>query len=223
MNGFDAMAFGIAGMLAGVPLAAVAYAAPDAGPLRWPARWWIGCPGTPAQVAATAGSAAVATAIVGAVLPLRLGSIAFWIVAAVGVGLAIIDVRCRRLPHRMTGGMWAACAVCFVGEAVATGELGPLVRASVVAAFVLMLMLTVALALPGQLGLGDVVLSGAFAFSLGWLSAQVAVAGLLAGLVAQSVVAMVVRLRLTSDALPMGPSLLIGWLSALPLAGRWGL
>jgi leader peptidase (prepilin peptidase)/N-methyltransferase len=157
-------------------------------------------------------------AIVGATLPSRFASLSFWLLAVGSVGMAIIDIQCRRLPHQLTGALWAACAVCFAITAIVSQELEPLVRAVGAGSATAAVLLTVALAMPGQLGLGDVTFASALTFSLGWLDWYPAALGLLAGLLLQCAVAVLARLRHSDDrTTPMGPALVAGWLLAVVL------
>jgi leader peptidase (prepilin peptidase)/N-methyltransferase len=81
------------------------------------------------------------------------------------------------------------------------------------------MFLAVALALPGQLGLGDVVLIGWIAMTLAWLGWDRLGVGLLAGLLLQAVAAAValvwLRRRNMDAGLPMGAALVAGWLLAV--------
>jgi hypothetical protein len=144
---------------------------------------------------------------------------AFWLFAILGVGLAIIDLRCRRLPHAVTGTIVATCILCFAIDASVAGDLSPLRRALATGSITAVVMLTVALALPGQLGLGDVALAGATTLSLGWLSWQAAVTGIIGAFALQGTVALAARTATRRDGLiPMGPALVTGWLGAVLLA-----
>jgi leader peptidase (prepilin peptidase)/N-methyltransferase len=219
VNSFATIGLGLAGALAGVPVAALAYNAPVAGPVKMPQRWWVGGPARPALVVATAGSSGAAGAIIGAVVPPTFALPAFWLFAVLGVGLAVIDARCRRLPHRLTGALWASSGLCFVVVAATGGGMQPVIRAAAAGIATAAVLLVVALALPGQLGLGDVMFAGAVAFTLGWLGWEAAVIGILAGLLTQGVVVLAVKVfvrdRATSS--PMGPALVTGWLLAVAL------
>lgn len=220
LNTATVIGLGLAGALAGVPVAAVAYSTPTTGRLQLPRRWWLGGPARPALVAVTAAYTGAAAAIIAAVLPLTLVLPSFWLFAVVGVGLAIIDVRCRRLPHSLTGILFVSSGLCFVAAAMTDGDVGPLLRAIGSGAATAAILLVVALALPGQLGLGDVVLAGATTFSLGWLSWQAAVFGILSGLLLQGLVAvLVLSAGHRNSRLPMGPALVAGWVLALAASG----
>ncbi|WP_433530281.1 prepilin peptidase [Micromonospora sp. CA-263727] len=199
-------------MIAGVPMAAIAHGVPAAGQVRLPRGWWAGGAAQPRFVIATAACTGLVAAMIGAAVPVNVTLPAFWIFAVVGVGLAVVDVRRRRLPHRLTGMLWASSGLCFVVSAHATGDTGDLARACAVGAIVAAVMLVIALALPGQLGFGDVVFTGAITFNLGWLSWQAAAIGLLAGLLLQAALAVVGRLRRSGNSpTPMGPALVAGW------------
>ncbi|WP_018802446.1 prepilin peptidase [Salinispora arenicola] len=218
-NGLAAIGLGLAGAMAGVPIAAIAYGAQLSGPVRLPARWWTGSPARPTEVIVTA-ALATAAAITAATTPPGIALPAFWLFTVVGVGLAIIDARCRRLPHRLTGSLWLSSGLSFLAAAILDGDVEPLLRAAGAGATTSAILLLVALAMPGQLGLGDVVLAGAVTFNLGWLSWQAAATGLLAGLVIQGSVS-IARSRRRADrakASPMGPALIAGWLLAVALA-----
>lgn len=219
-NSPAAIGLGLAGALAGVPIAAIAYGAQVSGPVRLPARWWTGGPARPTEVIGTAVLAATAAAVIGANVPWGVALPAFWLIAVVGVGLAIIDVRCCRLPHRLTGSLWLSSGLSFLAAAVPGGDIEPLLRAAGAGAATSAILLLVALAMPGQLGLGDVVLAGATTFSLGWLSWQAAATGLLAGLLLQGIMRIAGSRRRAerAKASPMGPALIAGWLLAVMFA-----
>ncbi|WP_240742361.1 prepilin peptidase [Micromonospora zingiberis] len=166
------------------------------------------------MITTAAGTGGVA-AIIGAALPVSVTLPAFWIFAVVGVALSIIDVRCRRLPHCLTGALWGSSAAFFIAATVTGGGIGPLVQSAIAGIIATTLMLGLALALPGQLGLGDVLLTGAIAFNLGWLSWQTAGIGLIAGLSLQAVLAVATRRGRAPDPMPLGPALIAGWLVAV--------
>lgn len=158
--------------------------------------------------------------IVGATVPLTLALPSFWIFAVIGVGLSIVDVRCRRLPHGLTVVLWISSGVFFGATAIDSGSAEPLVRAFIAGIITAVGLLLIALALPGQLGLGDVHLAGAIAMSLGWMGWRSVVIGLLAGLLFQSAISVLVRLWKRAEALtPMGPALVAGWLVAIVFCG----
>lgn len=211
------MVAGLAGGLAGVPGAAVAYAVPDKGPVRLSSRWWTGVPAPCRAVVAAALAAGASTALVAA----RLGALAMlpalWLVAVLGVVLAVIDIRRQRLPHPLTGVLWAASAACLTWDAILRRDVGPALRAGICAAVVLGAFLALALALPGQLGLGDVNLAGVLAVTLAWIGVRALVTGLAAGLTLQAILAVAVLARHHDprQRVAMGPALLAGWLVAV--------
>ncbi|WFE38057.1 prepilin peptidase [Micromonospora sp. WMMD998] len=221
-NGVTAIGLGLAGAMAGVPIAAVAYGTGESGPVRLPAGWWTGSPARPTEVIVTALLAATAAAVTGVVIPLGVTLPAYWLFAVVGVCLAIIDVRCRRLPHRLTGSLWVSSGLLFIIASLVRSDVGPLLRAACAGIAAAAIMLTIALALPGQLGLGDVVFVGVIAFNLGWLGWHTATLGFLAGLLLHGTIASVVRIRRSNDvknpSIPMGPALAAGWVLAVVLA-----
>ncbi len=209
----------VAGAVAGIPVAAIAYSVPARGGLRVPERWWRGEPARPTTVAAVSALTGAAAGLVARSLPLSPALPALWLFAVVGIGLSISDLRRHRLPHAMTGTLWIACSVGVAAESLVTGQARSLITAALAGAAVTLLTLVIALALPGQLGLGDVNLSGVIAMSLGWLSWEAAATGLLLGIAAQAVVALVMRAQGANrhSSLPFGPALLLGWIMAVVL------
>lgn len=204
----------LAGAAGALPMAGIAFAVPAAGPPQLHPRWWFGTPAPRWAIAALATISGASTGAVG-VLPLAsLIGLAFGIFAVVGVGLAVIDVRRRRLPHALTGLLGAECIMFFSADAVISGSGVAMVRAAVTGVITAFVLLCVAIALPGQLGLGDVVFASVVTASLGWLSIQSATLGLVVGLVAQGfvVVCRAVWVRDRRLTLPLGPALLAGWM-----------
>lgn len=50
---------------------------------------------------------------------------AYGLIAVIGVGLASIDVRRRRLPHVLTGTVMATCLISFIVATAASGNPAP--------------------------------------------------------------------------------------------------
>lgn len=217
MNALAAGGFAVAGALTGIPIAAVAHAVPAHGAIRVPRQWWRGAPARPAVVLAMSILTGAVAGLVASCLPLSPALPAFWLFAVLGVGLAIIDLRHHRLPHVMTGALWLACSVGTAAESLASGHVRPFAMAAAAGAAVTVLALVIALALPGQLGLGDVSLSGVIALSLGSLSLHAAVVGLVSGVTLQATLALakVMRDRERLRHVAFGPALLLGWLVAV--------
>jgi leader peptidase (prepilin peptidase)/N-methyltransferase len=144
--------------------------------------------------------------------------LAAWCLAAVAVPLAVIDVAVRRLPDLLVGPAYATVLLVLNGTAVHSGLWWPVGRAVICSAIVGAAMLILALALPGQLGLGDVKLgaltalvAGAYSVSAAALATVGAFAG--AGIVAAALLA---TGRTTArGTLPFGPYLLAAALATL--------
>jgi len=220
MNAVAAAVAGGAGILVGPPVAAIVYALPASGPFSVPPRCWTGRPAPRRAIVLTSVLTSTTAALGCSSLPLSLAQPAFWMFAVLGVALAGMDLRRKRLPYALTATLYLACTAGFIAEAFRSDDFGPLARASVTAVFVTAGMLAFALALPGQLGLGDVLFAGAVTFSLGWLSWQAAIVGLLAGLLIQGVVVLAAKVHRRDRALlPLGPALVIGWFLTVVLAG----
>ncbi len=219
MNDLAVYGLAAAGALAGIPAAAVAYSAPARGSIRLPTRWWCGEPANPAALFSVSLLIGTATGVVAARLPWSPATPAYCIFAIVGVGLAIIDVRHHRLPHVLTGILWATSTAGLIVESLASGHVRALVTGTAAGACVAASALLIAFTMPGQLGLGDVSLSGVIALSLGGLSVEAAALGLLAGVALQACIALGGALRNPgrpgNSHLPFGPALLVGWFIAL--------
>jgi leader peptidase (prepilin peptidase)/N-methyltransferase len=215
MNIGAGVASGIVGLVAGLPAAAVAFAVPAEGRLVVPARWWLGGGVSLAGVAAMVVAAGVAAAGVGVRLGWSLALPVYVLSVVVGAVLAVVDVRRHRLPYVLTVPTAAACLVCFGVASVVADDYAAVMRAVLAGAAAFVGFLLLALAFAGRLGLGDVVLVGWLAMSLGWLGWDRVGLGLLTGLILQALggVALVARRRTwLADKLPMGPALLVGWL-----------
>ncbi len=219
MNVVAACGFAVAGALASIPVTAVAYAVSAHSTIRIPPRWWRGAPAPPSTTFSVALLTGPTAGVVAISRSWSLAMPAFWLVAVLGIGLAIIDIRCHRLPHVMTGTLWAACGLGLIAESLASGHAHSLVTGAVAGAGVVALTLLIAFALPGQLGLGDVSFSGVIALSLGGISLHTAALGLVSGIGLQACIAVASQLRdhgrLSHNHLPFGPALLMGWFVAL--------
>jgi leader peptidase (prepilin peptidase)/N-methyltransferase len=173
------------------------------------------CPCTPGRwrtVLGSAGAAALLAATLGPapLLPVLLPGV------ILGALLVEIDVRCLRLPDPVV----AALAVLVAAPLIAFGEPGRLGRALLAALLIGLAYLTVAMLPGGGLGLGDVKLAAVLAFVLGYLGWSAVAIGLLAPhLINGPVVLFLLATRRARrrTAVPFGPALLVGALTAVAL------
>ncbi|RSN44939.1 methyltransferase [Amycolatopsis sp. WAC 04197] len=178
-------------------------------------------PRTRFAVAATMSAATVAASWIAW---LRLGATPSWLVwcwaYALGVGLALTDLRCRRLPFPMVTALAGGCAVVFFGIAVMDGAWSRFgfACASAVVAFGLASLVQVFA--PDHTGGGDTALYGALALFLGWFGWDGLLRGLLiaTGLTAAVALVVAVSSKSVNSTFAAGPSLLGGALVSVLVA-----
>jgi leader peptidase (prepilin peptidase)/N-methyltransferase len=157
------------------------------------------------------------TALVFGLVALCLGPAwelpAFLVLAAVGVLLAVLDLRHRLLPNRVLLPAGVAALVLLAGAAAAEGEWPSLLRAGLGAVVLFAVFLVLALIAPSGLAMGDVKLAALLGLYLGWLGWAAVALGGAAGFVVQALLALVLlaarRVGLRGE-LPFGPAMLIG-------------
>ena len=138
---------------------------------------------------------------------------AYLLLVVAGVLLAAIDRRHHLLPNRVVLPTLVTGAVLLTGAAAVTGEWPALLRALVAGGAVFGVLLLMALASPGGLGMGDVKLGAVLGLYLGWLGWPHVVLGVFAGFLVQALLALALmagrRVGPHSE-LPFGPALLLG-------------
>ena len=151
---------------------------------------------------------------------------AFCYLAALGVPLAFIDVRERRLPDTLTLPSYPASLLLLgVAAPFVPGGAGRLGHAVIGMAAAVALFFLLLLAFPAGLGVGDVKLAGPLGAYLGWLGATAFVAGLLAAwlLAAVTGLGLVAAGRANRKTqLPFGPFLIAATLGVALVAGIAG-
>jgi leader peptidase (prepilin peptidase)/N-methyltransferase len=138
---------------------------------------------------------------------------AFLVLAAVGVLLAVVDLRTRLLPDRLVLPALGAGGVLLAVAAVGGADLAALGRALAGAGVLFAGYLVLALVAPAGLGMGDVKLAALLGLHLAWLGWPVLVNGALAGFVVQAVLAAVLlagRRVALRGYIPFGPAMLAG-------------
>ena len=144
--------------------------------------------------------------------------------AAVGLLLAVVDLRTQLLPNRVLLPGVVGGVVLLAVAAAAGGDWTALGRAVLAGPAAAAALLVLALVNPRGLGMGDVKLAGLLGLYLGWLGWPVLLTGLFLGFLAQAVVGLAllaVHRAGRSTELPFGPALLAGALAAALLAGTW--
>ena len=162
-------------------------------------------------------------AAVASVLAWRAGS--WWLLAAwlwvglFGIVLALVDGAVKRLPDLLTSTAALGALAALTAGTLAGASPAALLRAAVAAAAGLSVFYLVLVLLPGTgLGAGDAKLAPALGLCLGYLSAGAVVVATIAGtlLAAGYVVVMLARRRIRrTDAVPYGPLMLLGALTAI--------
>jgi leader peptidase (prepilin peptidase) / N-methyltransferase len=168
---------------------------------------------------------AVATAVVCGILAASQGwnaaLPAYLIAAALGVAMAYVDLRERRLPDPLTSSALLACGLLLAVAAVIDGNWNAYGRAWLAALAMFAAYLVLAMLRPADLGLGDVKLAAVIGLMTGWLGWGIAVvatflAFVLGGLA--GIALMLVGRAGRRTAIPFGPFMLAGALVAV----AWG-
>jgi leader peptidase (prepilin peptidase) / N-methyltransferase len=144
--------------------------------------------------------------------------------AAVGLLLAVIDLRERLLPNRvLVPGIVVTAALLAL--AAALDDAWPdLWRALLAAGASFALLLGMALLAPAGLGMGDVKLAALLGLVLGWLGWPAVLLGFFLGFLLQAVLGLVLLAAQRAGRrteLPFGPALLAGALVAALVSGDW--
>jgi leader peptidase (prepilin peptidase)/N-methyltransferase len=178
-------------------------------------QWWRPRRVHPRQWAPVAGVAVVFAALAGAATPWP----AWWLLAAAGSALTVVDLRAHILPARLVYPLAATELVTLLAAALIDGQPGRLVRVALAAAVVASCWFAVAFASPASLGLGDVRVAGLGAGLLGWHSWGRVLDGQLAACLLTLLLAVVLAAvhpthRSWRTPVPMGPALIAGALLA---------
>lgn len=140
---------------------------------------------------------------------------AWWLFAAGGAVLLVVDAQQHLLPARLVYPLGAVVAAALVVAAIVGGEWGRLLRAVLAAAVVTIGWLAVKFAAPAAVGLGDVRLFALTAALLGWLSWWAVLYGemaafVLAGIMAVLTVILTPRRPIRGRQIPLGPAIIVG-------------
>jgi leader peptidase (prepilin peptidase)/N-methyltransferase len=164
----------------------------------------------------------LAGAVAGGLLGRAFGAIPLLpvalLAAVLGLLLAVIDMRCLRLPDPLVGALAVVTVVPLTAAAAAGGDPARFGRAVLVAALSSAAYLLIGIGSDGGLGLGDVKLAGVLGFVLGFAGWPAVVAGLALPHVINGPIALCLLAsgRAGRDrALPLGPALLAGTLLAV--------
>jgi leader peptidase (prepilin peptidase)/N-methyltransferase len=163
----------------------------------------------------------VAWAVVAAAVGPSAALPAFLLLAAVGVPLALVDLKVLRLPDPLLGTVFVGGIALLALAAVTTRDADRLVRAGFAALVCGMVYLLVALVPRSQLGFGDVKLGAVLGLYLGWSGWFAVVAAVvLAPLVnlPLAIGALVTRPEGRKASVPYGPAMVGAAVVTLALA-----
>jgi leader peptidase (prepilin peptidase) / N-methyltransferase len=204
MNGAFALAWALVGAVAGVTLA--------------PSTAWLAAR---PQRAFYPGLMAGGTAAAFAVLALRYsmpGLLTLSVFAAVGLQLAVVDVRAQRLPRVLIWPDCVAVGALLTTQALDRGTVNDLVRAALAAIALAGSYLVLALTSRGGLGAGDVRAAVLVGGVLGWHGWQAVLTGATLGFSVTGVAAIIrVATRRERVLTPHGTGMFAGSLAALLL------
>ena len=168
----------------------------------------------------------VLTALLFAAVAARFGWAAelpaYLYLTAIGVALAFIDLDVRRLPDAIVLPSYPVMAVLLTGAAAASGDWSDLLRAALGGLALGGFYFALVFAYPAGMGFGDVKLSGILGMSLGYLGwPEVGVGAFLGFLYGGvvGVVLLVVGRAGRKSAIPFGPFMLLGTLTAVLFGG----
>jgi leader peptidase (prepilin peptidase)/N-methyltransferase len=144
--------------------------------------------------------------------------IGFLALTAMLVTVSVIDIQCYRLPDRIVLPTLIGSVVLVVVESIRAGEASHIKYALAGAAIYFVFLLVVHLISPRGMGFGDVKLSFVLGLSLGWLGWGEVFVGLFLGFLYGALIGLgliVTRIRARDQALPFGPFLAAGTMTAI--------
>lgn len=154
-------------------------------------------------------------------LSTALTVVAFGAFAAIGVVLAVIDLRTHRLPNRIVG-LGAAIGVVVLGcAAVIGGRPDAFLRGILAGMALLAGFLALRLISPAGIGGGDVKLAGVMGFHLGWIGWSTVALGAIASFAIGGIVALAVLMTRrggAQTAIAFGPWMIAGSWVAIALS-----
>jgi leader peptidase (prepilin peptidase)/N-methyltransferase len=128
-----------------------------------------------------------------------------------GIALAVIDARTRRLPNRLVALLTAGGVLFFTSAAIVEQDLAALWRALAGLAISFGVYLVISLAARGGLGAGDVKLAAPVGLYLGWLGWEALAAGIVLAFVIGGVAGLALaarKRRIRGLTVPFGPFML---------------
>jgi leader peptidase (prepilin peptidase) / N-methyltransferase len=143
---------------------------------------------------------------------------AYLVLAAALVALSVIDLEHYLLPNRIVYPLAGLMVVLLGIASIGDDDLGALVRGLAAGAVAFGIFFVLHLVSPRSMGFGDVKLAFVLGLSLGWLGWGEVVLGLFLGFLYGALVGLALlafRLRERNQALPFGPFLAAGALTAL--------
>jgi leader peptidase (prepilin peptidase)/N-methyltransferase len=130
-----------------------------------------------------------------------------------GIALAVIDARTRRLPNRLVALLTAGGVLFFTSAAIVEQNLPALWRALAGLGISFAIYLVISLAARGGLGAGDVKLAAPVGLYLGWLGWEALVWGIVLAFVVGGMAGLALaarKRRLRGLTVPFGPFMLAG-------------
>ena len=130
-----------------------------------------------------------------------------------GIALAVIDARTRRLPNRLVALLTAGGLLFFTSAALVEPNIPALWRALAGLGISFALYLVISLAARGGLGAGDVKLAAPAGLYLGWLGWEALVWGIVLAFVVGGIAGLALaarKRRIRGVTVPFGPFMLAG-------------
>jgi leader peptidase (prepilin peptidase)/N-methyltransferase len=143
---------------------------------------------------------------------------AYLVLSAALVALAFIDLEHYILPNRIVYPLAGVMFVLLGLASVADDDMGALGRAALAALVSFGIFFVLHLASPRSMGFGDVKLSFTLGLALGWIGWGEVVLGLFLGFLYGAVIGIILivtKIRSRSEAVPFGPFLAAGALTAV--------
>lgn len=158
---------------------------------------------SPQSLASTSTAITVAGAL--------LEALAWLTFLGLGIALAVIDARTRRLPNRLVALLTAGGLLFFTSAALVEQNLPALWRAFAGLGISFAVYLVISLAARGGLGAGDVKLAAPVGLYLGWLGWEALFAGIVLAFVVGGVAGLALaarKKRIRGLTVPFGPFML---------------